>query len=172
MPAALDADRVTNAAGGSPGRLALFWTGAVLVVAALAVAAVAWSVGSETTTTPATTGAASTTSTTSPPSDNLIIAILASGAALILAGGLYGRITSLKLPGGVEVGLSQEEKEKVATQMIADAKAKGAGNGTLDAARIAKATAEALEQGKVLKATGLPEREWFELAVQQGKSKM
>ena len=51
------------------------------------------------------------------PSDTLLTAILASGAALILAGVLYGRISTIKLPGGVQIDLTKEEKDAVAQQV-------------------------------------------------------
>jgi uncharacterized protein HemX len=98
--------------------------GGLLIVAALGLAALNWSIGSETKeTTPSSstpTAKASTTTkkTTSGPSEGLLTAIIGSGAALIVVGFLYGRISSIKLPGGVEVGLTPEEKEKSVKETI------------------------------------------------------
>jgi hypothetical protein len=65
-----------------------------------------------------------TTKSKDAPSETLLTAILGSGAALILVGALYARITSIKLPGGSELTLSDGEKEataaKVAETMPAD----------------------------------------------------
>jgi hypothetical protein len=98
--------------------------GGLLIVVALGLAALNWSIGSETkettpsSTTPATKVSTTTKKTTSGPTEGLLTAILGSGAALIIVGFLYGRISSIKLPGGVEVGLTPDEKEKGAKETI------------------------------------------------------
>jgi hypothetical protein len=50
-----------------------------------------------------------TTKTKNAPSDTLLTAVLASGAALVLGGALYSRISTITLPGGVTVGLTTQE---------------------------------------------------------------
>ena len=45
--------------------------------------------------------------------------MIGSGAALILIGFLYGRISSIKLPGGVDIGLTAEEREKATEKTLA-----------------------------------------------------
>lgn len=96
---------------------ALVAIGAMLVILAIVVAGLSWGLGSKTTETePAKSSASSqvekTKKTYSGPSDNLLMAVIGSGAALILVGFLYGRISSIKLPGGVDIGLTQKEDEK------------------------------------------------------------
>ncbi|HET7484888.1 MAG TPA: hypothetical protein VFJ64_05860 [Solirubrobacterales bacterium] len=98
--------------------------GGLLIVAALGLAALNWSIGSETkettpaSTTPTAKASTTTKKTTSGPTEGLLTAIIGSGAALIIVGFLYGRISSIKLPGGVEVGLTPEEKEKGTKETI------------------------------------------------------
>jgi hypothetical protein len=99
--------------------------GGLLIVAALGLAALNWSIGSETketapapSSTPTAKASTTTKKTTSGPSEGLLTAIIGSGAALIIVGFLYGRISSIKLPGGVEVGLTPDEKEKGAKEAI------------------------------------------------------
>ncbi len=58
--------------------------------------------------------------TASGPSDSLLTALLGAGAGLMVIGFLYGRISSIKLPGGTEIGLSAQEK-KAATQKAIEA---------------------------------------------------
>jgi hypothetical protein len=62
-----------------------------------------------------TSGATMTTKTTTKNfgSDSLLTAMLASGAALFALGFLYTRISAVKLPGGAEIDLNPEEKDKV-----------------------------------------------------------
>lgn len=92
--------------------------GGFLVIAALGLATLNWAIGSETkettpsSSTPTAKASTKTTKTTSGPSEGLLTAIIGSGAALIVVGFLYGRISSIKLPGGVEVGLTPDEEEK------------------------------------------------------------
>jgi hypothetical protein len=57
---------------------------------------------------------ATTKTTKNAPSDTLLTAILGAGAALFIVGVLYGRISTIKLPGGVEVSLTKEEEEETA----------------------------------------------------------
>ena len=54
-----------------------------------------------------------TTTTKSWPSETLITSLLAVGAVLVIVGFLWDRITSIKVA-GAEIGLSDDEKEKVA----------------------------------------------------------
>jgi hypothetical protein len=73
--------------------------------------------GGETITTPAPAGTTTSnasatetkTKTKTAPSDTILTALLASGGALILAGALYSRISTITLPGGVSVGLTNKE---------------------------------------------------------------
>lgn len=102
---------------------ALVVVGALLVILAIVVAGLSWGLGSKTTETePAKSDAVSqvekTKKTYSGPSDNLLMAVLGSGAALILVGFLYGRISSIKLPGGVDIGLTAEEAQKAAKKTL------------------------------------------------------
>lgn len=97
------------------------------------------------------TGAASETEKTTEkkdvPSDTLLTAILASAAALILAGVLYGRISTIKLPGGVEIDLNKAEKETIAQQVaeqMPDA----------DRETVATVTQQAATEVRHLKASG------------------
>jgi hypothetical protein len=55
-----------------------------------------------------------TTTTKNAPSDTLLTAVLGTAGALLLVGVLYGRISTIKLPGGVEVSLTKEEQEETA----------------------------------------------------------
>lgn len=57
---------------------------------------------------------AKTITTKNAPSDSLLTAVLATAGALLLVGVLYGRISTIKLPGGAEISLTDEEKEKTA----------------------------------------------------------
>lgn len=50
-----------------------------------------------------------TTKTKASPSDTLLTAILVSGAALIISGALYSRISTITLPGGASIGLTNKE---------------------------------------------------------------
>lgn len=59
----------------------------------------------------------STTTIKNAPSDALLTAVLATGAVLILVGYLYDRITSIKLPGGTEIGLSSDETKTARNQV-------------------------------------------------------
>ena len=54
-----------------------------------------------------------TTTTKSWPSETLITSLLAVGAVLVIVGFLWARITSIKVA-GAEIGLSDDEKNKVA----------------------------------------------------------
>lgn len=99
--------------------------GVILVVLAIAAAGVNWTKGGETTETtkPGKDAAAQTekvTKTKNGPSESLPTALLGAGAGLIVIGFLYGRISSIKLPGGTEIGLNAEEK-KAATQKAIEA---------------------------------------------------
>lgn len=110
--------------------------------------------GSETVTSPvpSSTGSASeapaakTKSTTkAAPSDTILTAVLASGAALIMAGALYSRISTITLPGDVKIGLSNKE-----TTTTKDTAAKQAGG--LTEAQVVEATTRAVEKVKEKKA--------------------
>ena len=100
----------------------LMVAGGSLLVALFVVGMVdARGIGNETTeTSPVAAGMASsspaagdtttkTTKTKNAPSDTLLTAILASGAALIIVGALYSRISTITLPGGVSIGLTTQE---------------------------------------------------------------
>jgi hypothetical protein len=99
--------------------------GMILVALALAAAGINWAEGGETTETtkPPQSGGTETkkvTKTKDGPSESLLTALLGAGAGLIVIGFLYGRISSIKLPGGTEIGLTAEEK-KTATQKAIEA---------------------------------------------------
>jgi hypothetical protein len=99
--------------------------GVALIVLFVAGAVLARTVGNtskETSSAAATTaGSAQATSKTTTtkdwPSDTLLSALLGTGAALVLVGLLYSRITTIKLPGGSEIDLSPDEKKKVAEKV-------------------------------------------------------
>jgi hypothetical protein len=104
----------------------LIGLGLLLVLLAIAGVVYARAVGSvtvETTTpAPATNGvqqqpqaAASTkeTKTKGAPSDNLLLAVVGVGGVLVLVGFLYGRISSITLPGGSKIDLKGEEIRKL-----------------------------------------------------------
>lgn len=55
-----------------------------------------------------------TTTTKNAPSDELLTALLGTGAVLIVVGLLYGRISTIKLPGGAEISLTDNELKKTA----------------------------------------------------------
>jgi flagellar basal body-associated protein FliL len=95
--------------------------GALLIVLFVTGMIYTRAVGSETKETkPAATEQANATKTEtkSAPSDTLLTSILAAGATLIIVGALYGRISTIKLPGGTEISLSAEEKEKAAATVV------------------------------------------------------
>jgi Na+-transporting methylmalonyl-CoA/oxaloacetate decarboxylase gamma subunit len=131
--------------------------GVGLIVLSLGLAALNWVIGSETTETtpppaksPATASAQKTTKTKSGPSEGLLTALLGSGAALVVVGFLYGRISSIKLPGGVEVGLTKDEEDKAAEKVGEKLKEKS--GGAVDpatAAQVAQKATEHLSQAKV-----------------------
>lgn len=54
------------------------------------------------TSTTKTAGGTETTTTTVTPQEGVLLALLGTGAVLVLAGALYTRPTTLKLPGGAE----------------------------------------------------------------------
>ncbi len=102
---------------------ALVAIGVALVLIALVAAGVNWTVGGETTeTTKPSDGAAAQTETVTKikngPSESLLTALLGAGAGLIVIGFLYGRISSIKLPGGTEIGLNAEEKKKTVEKVL------------------------------------------------------
>jgi hypothetical protein len=68
-----------------------------------------------------TAAGASRTTTKSTPSEAVLLALLGTGAVLILAGALYARLSVIKLPGGAEIQLSPEERERVIEQVAANA---------------------------------------------------
>jgi hypothetical protein len=76
------------------------------------------------------------TTTKSWPSETLITSLLAVGAVLVIVGFLWARITSIKVA-GAEIGLSDDEKEKVAEalteKMPEDAKPDEAAKAALSA---------------------------------------
>ncbi len=62
--------------------------------------------------------ASKTTTTKNAPSETLLTTLLGTGAALIIVGALYGRISTIKLPGGVEVSMSKEAEEKTIKKSV------------------------------------------------------
>ena len=99
--------------------------GVFLVIAAIGAATINWTNGGETTETTkpgkdATVQTEKVTKTKNGPSESLLTALLGAGAGLIVIGFLYGRISSIKLPGGTVIGLNAEEK-KAATQKAIEA---------------------------------------------------
>ncbi len=102
----------------------LVWLGVALLAVGLVLIATTWAIGTKTTETPpasssdAKTAAKKTTTTKSGPAEGLITAVLGTGAALILVGFLFGRISSIKLPGGVEVSLAKEAEEKTLEKSV------------------------------------------------------
>lgn len=60
-----------------------------------------------------------TTKTKNAPSDTLLTAILASGAALLITGFLYSRITTIKIAGVAEIGLTTAELNTIDKQVKA-----------------------------------------------------
>jgi len=97
-------------------------------------------------TAPTKTTSTKTTTTTPPsaskevtktaPAEGVLLALLGSGLVLILAGGLYSRITAIKLPGGVELTLSKEEGKQLEQSVVEKAKP-GATPGELALATVA-----------------------------------
>lgn len=144
--------------------------GVALVVLALCLAALNWVVGSETTETapPASSKSVTTastkkvTKTQSGPSEGLLTALLGTGAALIVVGFLYGRISSIKLPGGVEVGLTKDEEEKAAEKI--GEKLKEQSGGAVDPATAAQVAQKATEHLSQAKAGLLAKAGAFELS--------
>ncbi len=103
----------------------LVWIGSVALALGLALIVLTWAVGSKTTESPAPssngaqTATEKTTKTRSVPSEGLITAVLGTGAALVVVGFLYGRISTIKLPGGVEVSMSKEAEKKTIEKAVA-----------------------------------------------------
>lgn len=103
------------------------------------------------------TGAAEATTKTTESkefaSETLLSALLGVGGALILVGFLYARISSIKLPGGTEIGLGKltEEEEEEAAKKVAVAMPSNASNEAVATATLA-ATAK-LEQVKAAQQT-------------------
>jgi hypothetical protein len=98
--------------------------GVALVLLAIVVAGLSWALGTKTTESePAKQSDSAkvekTKKTYAGPSETLLTAVIGSGAALILIGFLYGRISSIKLPGGVDIGLTAEEREKATEKTLA-----------------------------------------------------
>lgn len=126
----------------------LVWIGAVLIAMFVIGVAVARLVGSEseetsspTTDTTATAQVTKTTKTKDLPSDTLLTAVLATGGVLIVVGLLYSRISAIKLPGGGEITLTTEEKEKVAAKV-----AEKVSEGRVEAEAAPQVTLAALDQ--------------------------
>lgn len=150
---------------------ALVAIGVLLLLAWVGLLVANRSVGSETeeTTVPATqqaavgttgatgtTGSAAlqpttkTTKTKELASETLLSALLGASAALILVGFLYGRISSIKLPGGTELGflvgnLTEDEK-KTTAKKVADAMPSDASNEQVAEATIKATTKVAQEK--------------------------
>lgn len=97
--------------------------GGALVLLAIFAATINWTEGGETTATTkpgkdATVQTETVTKTKNGPSESLLTALLGAGAGLIVIGFLYGRISSIKLPGGTEIGLGSDEKKEVMQKAI------------------------------------------------------
>jgi hypothetical protein len=127
----------------------LIGLGAIMVIAVAIGVFYARDSGSETveTSPPAQSNSsqpqATVKTTKSAPSDSLLTTVLGAGAALIIIGVLYGRISTIKLPGGVEIGLTKNEEDKAA-KMIGE-KLKEKADGEVDPVETAKATQEAAD---------------------------
>lgn len=125
----------------------LIGLGAIMVVAVALGVFYARDKGSETVeTNPPTQSSPSQPQTTvkttkSGPSDSLLTTVLGAGAALIIIGVLYGRISTIKLPGGVEIGLTKDEEDKAAKMIGQKLEEKVDGN--VDPVAAARATQEA-----------------------------
>ncbi len=100
----------------------------------------------QSTTTGQDEASSNTTTEKKAPSDTLLTTLLGTGAALIVVGALYGRISTIKLPGGVEIGLSADEKEKTAQKVSEKVKEKAAAGQPIDPAKIAELTQKANDQ--------------------------
>lgn len=88
------------------------------------------------------------------PSEGLLLALLGTGVALILCGGLYSRLTTVKLPGGVELDLSPGEGEKLKNAVTTKAAEK---EDKPDPKKVAEATAVSHAVAKAhQRATGKP----------------
>ena len=116
----------------------------LLILFAVGVVFARW-VGSEVveTTSPTSTSAtatvAKTTETKPVPSDTVLTAVLATGAALMLVGVLYYRITTIKLPGGAEIGLTEKEQKAAEKKVEKELEGK-------PEAEVAQATHQALTE--------------------------
>jgi hypothetical protein len=170
------ADQLSPEKKAAPARIALLSVGGVLLAWLLISLVLTQTRGSDkhtvtpggrtstmssTTTTPATSTSpavvttASTTSTAggtaqetsdNAPSEGVMLALLATGAVLILAGALYTRLSTIKLP-GAEIGLTPEETAAVAANVVG----KAAGGASAD--DVGHATADALAAATASKAS-------------------
>lgn len=111
--------------------IALFVGGVVLSMAVGTKTTVVGHAG--TTSKTATVQANETTTTKGVPSDTVLEAILATGGVLILVGFLYGRISTIKIPGGGEIDLSADEKQQVASAVATEAAAQHIGTSEIPA---------------------------------------
>jgi hypothetical protein len=89
----------------------LVWIGSLLIALFVAGIVLTRTVGN--TTTKITSSGTTKTTTKTFGSDTLLTALLATGAALIVVGLLYSRISVIKLPGGAEIALNPDEKKAV-----------------------------------------------------------
>lgn len=87
-----------------------------------------------------------TTTTKNVPSDTVLTALLGTGAALMLVGFLYPRINAIKLPGGVEIGVTPEELGQATATLQQAVEA-----GRLSANQLPEASARAFGAIKALK---------------------
>jgi hypothetical protein len=136
---------VTQSRRPQPGRWTLFAVGGIVLLLGVAGIVTGWAIGT-TETTSKTGGEATEVHTTSAPSENVLLGLLGAGGALVVAGAFYSRITAIKLPGGVEVDLSEQEKAAVANKVaeqMGDAE---------DPAKVAQATVSALAAARTYKA--------------------
>jgi preprotein translocase subunit YajC len=104
--------------------------------------------------------------------DTVVIFALTIGAALMLAGGFYGRLRSLKL-GGLEIGLvGDEEKEKVAKEAAAKVGEKIDDPEKKKAAEVAVGPVAQAELGRFAAAGILPTEQVIALASSQAADKV
>jgi hypothetical protein len=102
----------------------LVWIGAVALLVGLGLMILTWTIGTQTKETPpassdgAKTATEKTTTTKSGPPEGVVLAVLGTGAALIVVGFLFGRISTIKLPGGVEVGISKEAEQETIKKAV------------------------------------------------------
>lgn len=158
---------------GTEAKKSLVVIGAILILLFIGGVAATRLLGneSEETSSPAATGTTATTEVTKKTktknfaSDSLLTTVLVTGAVLIVVGLLYSRLSVVKLPGGAEISLKPEEKEKIA-EMVAE-KAEAEGLPPAETSKLTTAAIDrALEKKQVLAASALPETQINEAVVE------